>query len=56
MAKEQLADVIADYPNVTFSPINDAMIHPQGTYASAMETLYESAALAMLAVFVVLRN
>ncbi len=55
-AKERLADIIAQYPNVTFSLIDDATIYTKGTYDSAMETLYEGAALAIFVVFLFLRN
>jgi hydrophobe/amphiphile efflux-1 (HAE1) family protein len=55
-AKEKLVEIITKYPNVTFSLIDDATIYTEGTYASAMETLYEGAGLAILVVFLFLRN
>ncbi len=55
-AKERLAGIIAEYPNVTFSLIDDTTIYTEGTYHSAMETLYEGAALAIFVVFLFLRN
>ena len=55
-AKERLAAIITEYPNVRFSLIDDATIYTEGTYHSAMDTLYEGAALAIFVVFLFLRN
>ena len=55
-AKEKLAEIVEEYPNVTFSLIDDATVYTEGNYASAMDTLYEGAALAIFVVFLFLRN
>ena len=55
-AKDKLAELGAEYPNVTFSLIDDATIYTEGNYHSAMETLYEGAALAIIVVFLFLKN
>ena len=55
-AKDRLAGIITEYPNVTFSLIDDATIYTEGNYSSAMDTLYEGAALAIFVVFLFLRN
>ena len=55
-AKERLAELSATYPNATFSLIDDATIYTEGNYHSAMETLYEGAALAIVVVFLFLKN
>ena len=54
--KAKLQDIIAEYPNVTFSLIDDATIYTEGNYSSAMDTLYEGALLAIIVVFLFLRN
>ncbi|MGB3555444.1 MAG: efflux RND transporter permease subunit [Jannaschia sp.] len=54
--KERLESLKADYPNATFTLIDDATIYTEGNYHSAMETLYEGAALAIIVVFIFLRN
>ncbi len=55
-AKERLSELGSEYPNVTFSLIDDATIYTEGNYHSAMETLYEGAALAIIVVFLFLKN
>ncbi|MCX8226154.1 MAG: efflux RND transporter permease subunit [Sulfitobacter sp.] len=55
-AKERLADLGEEYPNVSFSLIDDATTYTEGNYHSAMDTLYEGAALAIIVVFLFLRN
>ena len=55
-AKERLLELREEYPNATFSLIDDATIYTEGNYHSAMETLYEGAALAIIVVFIFLRN
>ncbi|SPH24935.1 Multidrug resistance protein MdtC [Defluviimonas aquaemixtae] len=55
-AKERLVEIRAVYPNATFSLIDDATIYTEGNYHSAMDTLYEGAALAVFVVFLFLRN
>ncbi len=55
-AKDRVAGLAMDYPNVTFSLIDDATIYTEGNYHSAMDTLYEGAALAIIVVFLFLKN
>ncbi|MGB3689667.1 MAG: efflux RND transporter permease subunit [Jannaschia helgolandensis] len=55
-AKAALEDIKSNYPNATFTLIDDATIYTSGNYNSAMETLYEGAALAIIVVFLFLRN
>ena len=55
-AKERLLEMRNEYPNVTFSLIDDATIYTEGNYESAMDTLYEGAALAIIVVFIFLKN
>lgn len=54
--KERLEKITAEYPNVTFSLIDDATVYTEGNYHSAMETLYEGAVLAIIVVMLFLRN
>lgn len=44
------------YPNIRLAPIDDAVAYTHGNYKSAMETLMEGAALAVIVVFAFLRN
>lgn len=44
------------YPDIKLAPIDDAVAYTYGNYRSAMETLLEGAALAVLVVFAFLRN
>lgn len=55
-AQQKLADLAAAYPGVTFSLIDDSTIYTAGNYHAAMETLFEGAALAIIVVFLFLRN
>ncbi len=55
-AKERLAELSEEYPNARFSLIDDATTYTEGNYHSAMDTLYEGAALAIIVVFLFLRN
>lgn len=55
-AKDRLAELGETYPNVTFALIDDATVYTEGNYHSAMETLYEGAALAVIVVFLFLKN
>lgn len=55
-AKKRLEELAKENPNVTFSLIDDATIYTEGSYKSAMDTLYEGAALAIIVVFLFLRN
>ncbi|MBN9449529.1 MAG: efflux RND transporter permease subunit [Bosea sp.] len=44
------------YPEIALKPIDDAVSYTHGNYKAAMETLLEGAALAVLVVFLFLRN
>ncbi len=55
-AKERLTELGEEYPNASFSLIDDATTYTEGNYHSAMDTLYEGAALAIIVVFLFLRN
>jgi len=44
------------YPNIRLTKIDDAVAYTRGNYTSAMETLLEGAALAVLVVLIFLRN
>ena len=46
----------ADYPQVSLTLIDDAVSYTRGNYEAAMKTLLEGAALAVLVVFVFLKN
>ena len=54
--KERLAELQQRYPDVAITLINDATTYTAGTFESAMATLYEGAALAVIVVFLFLRN
>jgi len=54
--KAKLEEVKTRYPDANISLINDATVYTEGNYTSAMHTLYEGAALAILVVFLFLRN
>ena len=54
--KTKLSELQERYPDVTISLINDATTYTEGNFQSAMNTLYEGAALAILVVFLFLRN
>ena len=54
--REKLDEVRAQYPDVTLTLIEDTTEYTEGNYHSAMETLYEGAALAIIVVFLFLRN
>ena len=45
-----------EHPNVSLSKIDDAVAYTRGNYEAAMEALIEGAALAVLVVFLFLRN
>ncbi|MGV8989275.1 MAG: efflux RND transporter permease subunit [Cypionkella sp.] len=55
-ARARIEALSVAYPNVTFSPIDDATVYTEGNYHSAMDTLYEGAALAIIVVFLFLKN
>ncbi|WP_112873955.1 efflux RND transporter permease subunit [Paracoccus endophyticus] len=54
--KARLAEIAARYPNTAISLIDDATTYTEQSYHSAMETLYEGAALAVIVVLLFLRN
>lgn len=55
-AKKILSGLEGEYPDVRFSLIDDRTYYTEGSYTSAMDTLYEGAALAVVIVFIFLRN
>ncbi|TBN38009.1 efflux RND transporter permease subunit [Paracoccus subflavus] len=55
-AKERLAQIADQYPDTRITLIDDATTYTQASYHSAMTTLYEGAALAVIVVFLFLRN
>ena len=55
-AKERLAQIAERYPDIRITLIDDATTYTQASYHSAMTTLYEGAALAVVVVFLFLRN
>jgi hydrophobe/amphiphile efflux-1 (HAE1) family protein len=55
-AKAKLADIQARFPNTHIRLIDDSTTYTAASYHSAMETLYEGAALAVIVVFLFLRN
>ncbi|MFA5898740.1 MAG: efflux RND transporter permease subunit [Hyphomicrobium sp.] len=52
----KLGDMQQRYPNVRLTMVDDAVAYTRGNYTSAMETLLEGAALAVLVVLIFLRN
>ncbi|WP_102106725.1 efflux RND transporter permease subunit [Oceaniglobus roseus] len=54
--QDRLADVTAEYPDVQVTLIENTTDYTEGNYHSAMDTLYEGAALAILVVLLFLRN
>lgn len=55
-AKKILKEIESEYPDTTFTQIDDLTNYTQGSFESAMDTLYEGAALAVIVVFLFLRN
>jgi len=53
---EALDEIRADYPNVELVPVDDTVFYTYGNYESALHTLVEGALLAVLVVFLFLRN
>ena len=51
-----LADLEKSYPDIKMRVIDDAVSYTRGNYVAAMETLVEGSVLAVLVVFVFLRN
>jgi len=56
VVEDSLKKLRAQNPDVQITPIDDAVAYTYGNYTSAMETLLEGAALAVLVVLVFLRN
>jgi multidrug efflux pump subunit AcrB len=54
--KAKLVEIKEAYPDVTFTLVDDATVYTEGNYHSAMDTLYEGAALAIIVVMIFLRN
>ncbi|MBU3028685.1 efflux RND transporter permease subunit [Paracoccus marinaquae] len=54
--KAKLTEIGARHPNARIMLIDDATTYTASSYHSAMETLYEGAALAVIVVFLFLRN
>jgi hydrophobe/amphiphile efflux-1 (HAE1) family protein len=52
----RIADLNKRFPDITLKPIDDAVAYTHGNYKAAMETLMEGAALAVIVVFLFLRN
>ncbi|WP_370241688.1 efflux RND transporter permease subunit [Pararhodobacter marinus] len=55
-ARERLDALRELYPDTEFELIDDATIYTEATFHSAMDTLYEGALLAIIVVFLFLRN
>lgn len=56
LTKAKIAELQARYPGVGITLLDDATTYTSSSYHSAMETLYEGAALAVIVVFLFLRN
>ena len=54
--EKRLEDLKQRYPDVTLSKIDDAVSYTRGNYEAAMTTLIEGAILAVITVFLFLRN
>ncbi len=56
VVEKKLAELSAAHPNVTLTKIDDAVAYTEGNYKAAMAALIEGALLAILTVFVFLKN
>lgn len=56
VVNETLNEIRAEYPNVELVPVDDTVFFTFGNYESALHTLVEGALLAVLVVFLFLRN
>ena len=56
LIEKRLAKIQADHPEVTFAKVDTQVDNELGNYRSTMETLIEGAALAVVVVFVFLRD
>ncbi len=54
--EKRLAELSKRYPEVTLSKVDDAVAYTRGNYEAAMTTLIEGAILAVVTVFIFLRN
>jgi HAE1 family hydrophobic/amphiphilic exporter-1 len=54
--EKRLAELNQRYPDVTLSKIDDAVAYTRGNYEAALATLIEGAVLAVITVFLFLRN
>ncbi len=54
--EKRLAELSESYPNVTLAKIDDAVAYTRGNYEAALTTLIEGAILAVITVFLFLRN
>lgn len=54
--RERLSELRASHPEIEIALIDDTTDYTEGNFESAMETLYEGAFLAVLVVFLFLRN
>jgi HAE1 family hydrophobic/amphiphilic exporter-1 len=52
----KLAELENQYPDIRLTKVDDAVAYTRGNYTSAMETLLEGSALAVLVVLIFLRN
>ncbi|NIY72090.1 efflux RND transporter permease subunit [Marivivens donghaensis] len=55
-AKHKLEELKEQYPNVEFALVNDTTVYTEANFESAMDTLYEGAILAIIVVFLFLRD
>jgi hydrophobe/amphiphile efflux-1 (HAE1) family protein len=56
VAEQKFAELAAAHPDITYTIIDDAAAYTYGNYRAAMLTLIEGAALAVIVVFVFLRD
>ena len=54
--KEKVAEIVAEHPDYAITLIDDPTTYTEGSYESALETLFEGAALAIVVVFLFLRS
>ncbi len=54
--QEELGALADEHPSIALTVIDDTTLYTEGNYESAMETLYEGAALAIIVVFLFLRS
>ena len=56
LVAKNVAELQAAYPDIKLTKIDDAVAYTRGNYLAALETLIEGSALAVLVVFLFLRN